>query len=204
MNLYGDGESGNESQPDAFESLRVFSIYGIGAPLASYAFDKTTKMALENPYKDITVLIHSFGGDAYEAIAVVDALLTAKGMLKGDAKLRGVVHGYAMSAATYILQHMDVREATAHSIIMVHGMHGGMEGSTSKMAQVQKVGKMLTDIYRDAYLSRGLGKKSRTQWNKLLSEDTGEYLTATQALDWGLIDRIVPIGESAVVHPRAW
>ena len=203
MNDYA--ESDTSPSTDVLERIRVIQFYGIGVPMAGYTLKEAVKLALDDPYKDINVLIHSFGGDAYEAIAVVDALMVAKGLLKGGAQLRGIVHGYAMSAATFILQFCDTRAATSHSLVMVHGIHAdGVAGSQGKIDQTQRSMRMLSDIYRDAYLRRGLDKKTKAQWTKLLKEDTGAYLKAEEALEWGLLDEVLPVGDVQVRHTGGW
>ena len=65
----------------------------------------------------ITVVIISPGGQVYEAIAIYDYLVSLE--LQGI-KVTTVASGYCASAATIILEAGDVREATAHTYLMVH------------------------------------------------------------------------------------
>ena len=186
--------SHNNSSPDgegAHDRLRIFPVYTIEPPLATLMLENLCKMALNDPYQSINIVFHSFGGVVHESLAVIDAIHEARNLLRGDAKIYGIVHGYCYSAASFILQQCDVRKMSSNGLMMLHGMHAGAQGSKKKMRGEVKEMDMLNNILLPMYTARS--HKTIEEWEDLLDEDTPLYLTADEAFDWGLIDEIVKV-----------
>ena len=197
MKIYCDEE---EDEPEAHgdttndsveNRLRIIPIYDIQRGLANFVMEKMGEYALANPYKSINIVFRSYGGSVDESIAIADAIEFGRGLLKGDAKVVGIVHSYNASAGPFVLQFCDVRKATEHSQIMIHGMFGGAMGDQRTVDALNINRDNYLNVYANVFASRT--KKDLKYWKKTLKDSTPQYLTAKQALDWGIIDEVVPV-----------
>ena len=137
----------------------------------------------EDPDKDIMLYINSPGGSITAGMAIYDTM----NYIKCDVSTIGV--GMAASMGAFLLSAgaKGKRYALPNSEIMIHQPLGGMQGQA-------------TDI--KIHADRILAMKDKL--NRILSENTGRpleeivrdterdnFMTAQQALDYGLIDKII-------------
>ena len=137
----------------------------------------------EDPDKDIMLYINSPGGSITAGMAIYDTM----NYIKCDVST--ICVGMAASMGAFLLSTgaKGKRYALPNSEIMIHQPLGGMQGQA-------------TDI--KIHADRILAMKDKL--NRILSENTGRpleeivrdterdnFMTAQQALDYGLIDKII-------------
>lgn len=133
--------------------------------------------------KDISLYINSPGGEVYSGLAILDTMNFIK------PQVSTICVGMAASMAAVLLSAgaKGKRFCLSHSKVMIHQPSGGAQGQQTEIEIVAE------EI-----------KKTRRELNQILSDASGQpiekvqadterdnYLTATEALDYGLIDRIV-------------
>ena len=133
--------------------------------------------------KDISLYINSPGGEVYSGLAILDTMNFIK------PQVSTICVGMAASMAAVLLSAgaKGKRFCLPHSKVMIHQPSGGAQGQQTEIEIVAE------EI-----------KKTRRELNKILSDASGQpiekvqadterdnYLTAAEALDYGLIDRIV-------------
>ncbi len=141
--------------------------------------------------KDISLYINSPGGEVYSGLAILDTMNFIK------PQVSTICVGMAASMAAVLLSAgaKGKRFCLPHSKVMIHQPSGGAQGQPSGGAQGQQ-----TEI---EIVAEEI-KKTRRELNQILSDASGQpiekvqadterdnYLTAAEALDYGLIDRIV-------------
>lgn len=133
--------------------------------------------------KDISLYINSPGGEVYSGLAILDTMNFIK------PQVSTICVGMAASMAAVLLSAgaKGKRFCLPHSKVMIHQPSGGAQGQQTEIEIVAE------EI-----------KKTRRELNQFLSDASGQpiekvqadterdnYLTAAEALDYGLIDRIV-------------
>lgn len=133
--------------------------------------------------KDISLYINSPGGEVYSGLAILDTMNFIK------PQVSTICVGMAASMAAVLLSAgaKGKRFCLPHSKVMIHQPSGGAQGQQTEIEIVAE------EI-----------KKTRRELNQILSDASGKpiekvqadterdnYLTASEALDYGLIDRIV-------------
>ena len=133
--------------------------------------------------KDISLYINSPGGEVYSGLAILDTMNFIK------PQVSTICVGMAASMAAVLLSAgaKGKRFGLPHSKVMIHQPSGGAQGQQTEIEIVAE------EI-----------KKTRRELNQILSDASGQpiekvqadterdnYLTAAEALDYGLIDRIV-------------
>lgn len=133
--------------------------------------------------KDISLYINSPGGEVYSGLAILDTMNFIK------PQVSTICVGMAASMAAVLLSAgaKSKRFCLPHSKVMIHQPSGGAQGQQTEIEIVAE------EI-----------KKTRRELNQILSDASGQpiekvqadterdnYLTASEALDYGLIDRIV-------------
>ncbi len=137
----------------------------------------------ENPKKDITLYIQSPGGHVTAGLAIYDAMQ----LIKPDVST--VCIGIAASMGSILLTGgaKGKRFALPHSEVMIHQPLGGTEGQASDIS-----------IHANHIL------KTKDTLNKILAKHTGQsiktiekdtdrdnFMSAKEALKYGLIDKII-------------
>lgn len=137
----------------------------------------------QDPEKDISLYINSPGGEVYSGLAILDTMNFIK------PQVSTICVGMAASMAAVLLSAgaKGKRFCLPHSKVMIHQPSGGAQGQQTEIEIVAE------EI-----------KKTRRELNQILSDASGQpiekvqadterdnYLTAVEALDYGLIDRIV-------------
>ena len=137
----------------------------------------------QDPTKDISFYINSPGGSVTAGMAIYDTMQ----YIKCDVSTICIGMAASMGAVLLSAGTKGKRIALPHSEIMIHQPLGGAQGQAS-----------------DIKIRAELILRTRDMLNKILSENTGKpieqiekdtdrdnFMTAQQALEYGLIDRIL-------------
>lgn len=133
--------------------------------------------------KDISLYINSPGGEVYSGLAILDTMNFIK------PQVSTICVGMAASMAAVLLSAgaKGKRFCLPHSKVMIHQPSGGAQGQQTEIEivaeEIKKTRRELTQILSDA---------SGQPIEKVQADtERDNYLTAVEALDYGLIDRIV-------------
>ncbi len=137
----------------------------------------------EDPGKDISLYINSPGGSVTAGMAIYDTM----NYIKCDVST--ICMGMAASMGAFLLAGgaKGKRMALPNSTIMIHQPSGGAQGQATEISivaeQILKTKKRLNEI-----LASNTGKPL-----EIIERDTerDNYLTADEALDYGLIDKVI-------------
>ncbi|MBL4729996.1 MAG: ATP-dependent Clp endopeptidase proteolytic subunit ClpP [Sulfurimonas sp.] len=137
----------------------------------------------EDPEKDIFFYINSPGGVVTSGMAIFDTM----NYIRPD--VATICIGQAASMGAFLLScgEKGKRYALPHSRIMIHQPLGGAQGQASDIAiQAEEILRMKKEL-------NGILAKNSGQSIKTIEKDTDRdnFLSAKQALDYGLIDEVL-------------
>ena len=140
--------------------------------------DKDTPIDKRKP---INIYVMSYGGDLYQAYALISTMLASK------THIRTINMGVAMSAGLLILLAGHERYAMKYSTAMIHSGSGGAQGTYEQMEEQQKNYKKLVDMMRDYILERiNIDTKL---FNRQKSKDW--YLNDKEQVELGIVSKII-------------
>lgn len=180
-----EGERAYDIYSRLLKDRIIFLGTGINDEVANAVIAQLLFLEKEDPEKDITMYINSPGGVIYSGLAILDTMH----YIKPD--ITTVAIGTAASFGTVILSAGTKGKRIALPNTMIH-MHqplvsGGIGGQASDIEieakEILRLKELLTNI-----LAENTGQ-STDQITK--DSDRDKHMTAKQALDYGLIDKII-------------
>lgn len=178
--------SEQQSLAEKIYKSRIIVLNGqVNSESAANVIFQLLNMEKEDPNKDIFLYINSPGGSVTDGLAIYDTMQ----YIKPD--VATVCFGMAASMGSFLLSSgtKGKRYALPHSNILIHQPLIGLQGTQQQ-----------TDI---GILSRQMDK-TRVVLEKILAKNTGQtlekihkdtdrdlYMTAEEALAYGLIDEIL-------------
>ena len=183
----GRGERSYDIFSRLLKDRIIFLSEDVNHVTASLVIAQMLFLESEDPDKEISFYINSPGGSITDGMAIVDTMNYIK------CPVSTICIGLAASMGSVLLASgaKGKRYATPNSEILIHQplISGGLSGQTTEIK-----------IHADHMV------KTREKLNKLLSEKTGQtleqiekdterdhYMTAEEALKYGLIDEIIDI-----------
>ncbi len=142
----------------------------------------------ENPKKEIALYINSPGGVVTAGMAIYDTMQFIKPAVST------LCIGQAASMGSLLLAagHKDMRFATPNARIMVHQPSGGFQGQASDIERhardIIKMKRRLNEIY--------VKHTGRTYEEVEQTLDRDHFMTADEALSWGVIDKVITSREA--------
>ncbi len=136
----------------------------------------------EDPEKDIQFYINSPGGSVTAGMAIYDTMQFVK------CDVSTICVGLAASMGSFLLAGgtKGKRYSLPHSEILIHQPLGGTEGQASDIA-IQAAHMAHTKEMLNRILSENTGQS----YEQIVKDtDRDNWMTAQQALEYGLIDRI--------------
>jgi ATP-dependent Clp protease, protease subunit len=176
---------------DLFSRLLKERIIFIGTPIDDMVANSVVGQLLylqsEDATKDINMYINSPGGVIYAGLAIYDTIQ----WLRPDVST--VCMGMAMSMGAVLLASgaAGKRYALPNSTVLIHQPLGGAEGQA---ADIEITAREILRLRRSLYdiLSKHTGQ---TPERIMQDSDRNYYLTAPQAVEYGLVDDILTSGE---------
>lgn len=175
----------NVTQMDVFSRLMMEKIIFLGTSInADVANIVNAQMLYLSSLgdEDITININSPGGEVYSGMSIIDTMNFIQN------EIQTVCMGMAASMGAVILScgEKGKRGALPHSRVMIHQPLGGAHGQASDILIEAEQIKLVKEE-----LCRILAEKSGQPYEKVVEDcDRDHWLTANEALEYGLIDTI--------------
>jgi ATP-dependent Clp protease protease subunit len=171
---------------------RIIFLSGeITAETASAIVSQLLYLDAKNPDEDIYLYINSPGGSVYAGLAIYDAIQYVQ------ADVATISVGLSASMAAFLLAAgtPGKRSAFPHSRVMIHQISSFVRGNPADIE---------IEARETAYLENKLNRLFALHTNQPIEKirrdiERDYYMSATEALDYGIIDRIVeqePVSEN--------
>ena len=136
--------------------------------------------------KDISVYINSPGGSVTAGLAIYDTMQ----FVKCPVATYCIGQAASMGAVLLTAGAKGKRHALPNSRIMIHQPWGGAEGKASDIEITAREILRLKEIL-NGILARHSGKKIE---DVVRDTDRDHFMSAEEAREWGLIDKVVEVG----------
>jgi len=172
---------------DIYSRLLKDRIIFIGTPIDDYTANLTVAQLLfleaQDPDKDVNLYINSPGGSVTAGLAIYDTMQYIK------CDVSTICIGMCASMAAVLLAGgtKGKRYALPHSRVMIHQPLGGAEGPVTdveiRAKELMRMKRMLNEI-----LSKHTGQPIER-----IEKDTDRdfYLSAEEALEYGIVDKVI-------------
>ena len=177
----------NVTQMDVFSRLMMDRIIFLGTQIDDYTANTLQAQLLyldsADPGKDISIYINSPGGSVYAGLGIYDTMQ----FISSDVATICTGMAASMAAVLLVAGKEGKRSALTHSRVMIHQPMGGAQGQASDIEitarEIQKLKKELYSI---------IANHSHTDFDKVWADSDRDYwMTAQEALDYGMIDRVL-------------
>ncbi len=165
------------------ENRIVFMVGEINYPMATEVIMKLLHLDNNKPGREISLYINSPGGSVDDTMAIYDTMCFI------GSPVATFCIGRAQSGAAVILAAgtKGKRHALPHAKVMLHQPWGGITGQAADIKiQAEEIGrakKMINDV---------IAKHTGMSAEKIAEEtERDKYMTATEALEYGLIDEVL-------------
>ncbi len=177
----------NVAQMDVFSRLMMDRIIFLGTEVNDYTANviQAQLLYLDNadPGKDISIYINSPGGSVYAGFGIYDTMQ----YVGCDVSTMCTGMAASMAAVLLVAGAEGKRYALPHSRVMIHQPMGGMQGQASDIEiaakEILKVKAELYQIIAD-HSKRAVEDIER-------DSDRDKWMTASEALNYGMIDRVL-------------
>jgi ATP-dependent Clp protease protease subunit len=161
----------------------VFLGSQIDAEIANLVVAQLLHLEADDPDKDIAVYVNSPGGDAYAALAMYDAMQFVR------CDVATICCGIAMSGGSLVLAGgtEGKRMALPNARILIHQPSGAFQGQSTDMEIHAREAISLRRRYEEIYAHHTHQDVARVQ----ADIERDRYLTAEDAVAYGLVDRII-------------
>ena len=185
--MVGEQSARGERAYDIFSRLLKERIIFISGPIhdgmSTLVVAQLLFLEAENPKKEISMYINSPGGVVSSGLSIYDTMQYVR------PKIATMCVGQAASMGSLLLAagQEDMRFCLPNSRVMVHQPSGGFQGQASDIAlhaqEILDLKKRLNMIYVKHT------KQKIAAVEKALDRDN--FMTSEQALQWGIIDKII-------------
>ncbi len=177
----------NITQMDVFSRLMMDRIIFLGTQIDDYAANVIQAQLLfldsSDPGKDISIYLNTPGGSVYAGLGIYDTMQ----FIGCDVATICTGMAASMGAVLLVAGTKGKRSALRHSRVMIHQPMGGAQGQASDIEitarEIQKLKKELYSIIAD---------HSGNPFDRIEKDsDRDHWMTSQEALDYGMIDRIL-------------
>lgn len=179
----------NVTQLDVFSRLMMERIIFLGTAIDDYTANVLQAQLLYlntatgDGARDISLYINSPGGSVTAGLAIYDTMQFI------DCDVATICTGMAASMAAVLLVAgtEGKRAALTHSRVMIHQPLGGVQGQASDIEiEAREIQKFKKELYTI------ISAHSHTPFEKVWNDsDRNYWMTATEAKDYGMIDRVI-------------
>jgi ATP-dependent Clp protease, protease subunit len=185
---------------DIYSRLLNDRIVFLGTPITSEVANLVVAQLIhleaDDPDKDISIYLNSPGGDVYAGLAIYDAMQYVR------SDVQTICFGMAMSMGGILLAGgaKGKRLALPNAKVMIHQGHTpGFEGQAT---DVEIRAREILSLQRrmEEILSRDTGQPIERIHQDTLRDN---FMSAEEARDYGLVDRVVTARELSAPERRA-
>ncbi|MGM9704620.1 MAG: ATP-dependent Clp endopeptidase proteolytic subunit ClpP [Prevotella sp.] len=177
----------NVTQLDVFSRLMADRIIFLGTEINDYTANVLQAQLLYldsvDNTRDINIYINSPGGSVTAGLGIYDTMQFVQ------SKVSTMCTGMAASMAAVLLVAGEEgrRYALAHSRVMIHQPLGGVQGQASDIEiEAREIQKFKKELYTI------ISEHSHTTFEKVWQDsDRNYWMTAQEALDYGMIDAVM-------------
>ena len=185
--LYVVDKTSGEQTFDIYSRLlreRIVFLTGtIDLETANMIIAQMLYLEAEDPNKDVKLYINSCGGSMTSGYAILDTMQ----FIKPDVSTICIGTAYSMASILLMAGKKGKRFALPHSEVLLHQPLGGCSGQASDIEiHAKNILRMREEMY-------GVVEKfTDLKREKIVSiTDRDTYLTSYQALEYGIIDKII-------------
>ncbi|GHT20515.1 ATP-dependent Clp protease proteolytic subunit [Bacteroidia bacterium] len=177
----------NVTQMDVFSRLMMDRIIFLGTQIDDYTANVIQAQLLyldsADHTRDISIYFNSPGGSVHAGLGIYDTMQFTK------ADISTICTGMAASMAAVLLVAgtKGKRSALTHSRVMIHQPSGGAQGVASDMEiNLREMLKLKKELYTI------IANHSGQPFEKVEKDSDRDYwMTAQEALDYGMVDKIL-------------
>lgn len=176
----------NVTQMDVFSRLMMDRIIFLGTEINDYTANVIQAQLLyldsADNDRDISIYLNTPGGSVYAGLGIYDTMQFVK------SRVATICTGLAasMGAVLLVAGEKNMRAALPHSRVMIHQPLGGIQGQASDIEiTAREILKLKDELYQIIANHSGQTIEHIRQ-----DADRDHWMTAKEALDYGMIDRI--------------
>ena len=179
----GRGERSYDIYSRLLKERVVFLVGEVNDQTANLVVAQLLFLESENPDKDISFYINSPGGSVSAGMAIYDTMQ----FIKPDVSTMCVGLAASMGAFLLAAGAKGKRYCLPNSKVMIHQVLGGAHGQATDI-EIQA-----RDILRTKeQMNRILAERTGQPYEKVVSDTERDYyMTAQEAQDYGIIDRVL-------------
>ena len=176
----------NVTQMDVFSRLMMDRIIFLGTEVNDYTANVIQAQLLyldsTDSEKGISIYLNTPGGSVYAGLGIYDTMQ----FIKSDVSTICTGMAASMGAVLLVAGTEGKRAALPHSRIMIHQPMGGAQGQASDMEiTVKEILKLKTELYQI------IADHSHNSIERITADsDRDHWMTAQEALEYGMIDRV--------------
>ena len=143
---------------------------------------------LTQPDRDIRMIISTYGGEVLEMFGIIDLMNMAK---SSDIDIETIGLGNVMSAGVAILAAgtKGRRKVSRNCRLMLHQASAGTMGSVFNMENELEEVKVLQEMYVRCVAENS--NLSVRKIKKMFSSNSNHYISAEQAVEYGIADEVI-------------
>lgn len=189
----------NVAQMDVFSRLMMDRIIFLGTEVNDYTANviQAQLLYLDNadPGKDISIYINSPGGSVYAGFGIYDTMQ----YVGCDVSTMCTGMAASMAAVLLVAGAEGKRYALPHSRVMIHQPMGGMQGQASDIEIAAKeILKVKAELYKIIADHSGRSVEDIER-----DSDRDKWMTAAEALEYGMIDKVLVSTKQAAKDKKA-
>ncbi len=145
------------------------------------------KLPEDEELDDITFYLSTYGGSADDMMAIYDMMR----LTKKNRDIETIGMGKIMSAGTLILAGgtRGKRKIMKNCRVMIHAVSAGSMGTIHNLQNEMEEIQNIQDLYIAALCKETL--LTKRQLKKMLDQKVNVYLTAEEAVEYGLADEVI-------------
>ena len=187
------------AQMDVFSRLMMDRIIFLGTEVNDYTANviQAQLLYLDNadPGKDISIYINSPGGSVYAGFGIYDTMQ----YVGCDVSTMCTGMAASMAAVLLVAGAEGKRYALPHSRVMIHQPMGGMQGQASDIEIAAKeILKVKAELYKIIADHSGRSVEDIER-----DSDRDKWMTASEALEYGMIDKVLTSTKQAAKDKKA-
>ncbi len=177
----------NVTQLDVFSRLMMDRIIFLGTQVDDYTANVIQAQLLyldsADTGKDISLYINSPGGSVYAGLGIYDTMQ----YIQSDVSTICTGMAASMAAVLLVAGEKNKRFALKHSRVMIHQPMGGIQGQAS---DIEITSREILKLKKELYTI--ISEHSGQPYDKVYADSDRDYwMTAEEALDYGMIDKVL-------------